>query len=140
MIAAAKCARVLRADRFQLPSLAARTDRAMRALLARATASSVYTSVAECLRRLPANGNPQIAMISILESRAGWRRRDEREFVHAFGHRHCAITFPVRFDTPSFAALVVRAEINNLLGDCDWPLLTHLQALAVSELQRLAKS
>ncbi len=131
----ARC--ILRGDRFRLPSLASHADRAMRALTARSTASSVYANTAAYLARIPIGGDPQMALAAVLEARPGWLRLSERDFVHRFGRRQSAIALPPRCDETVFAALVIRAEVSTLLGDCEWRLLTHLQALAASELQRL---
>jgi len=117
--------RVLRGEWLRLPSLAAHADRALRALTARNVAASAHASA-------------RTGLDAVLY-RAGWSQRGEREFVHTFGTRQFTITIPPRFDAPQLAALITRAEISTLLGDCDWPLLTHLQALAASELQHLGK-
>lgn len=97
----------------------------MRALTARNVAASVHAV---------ANTG-----LDAVVYRAGWSQRGNREFVYTFGSRQSAITIPVQFDAPMLATLVTRAEVSTLLGDCDWPLLTHLQALAVSELRHLSK-
>ena len=44
---------------------------------------------------------------------------------------------PWRLEAPVLAALITRAEINTILGDTEWTLLSELQALAARELQHL---
>jgi len=73
-------------------------------------------------------------LVSFLTSRPGWTRQGGRTFVHAFGGRQSEITIPASFDVRDAAALVTRAEINALLGDCEWPLLSAFQELAAREL------
>lgn len=130
-------ARILRAEWFQLAALARRADRAMRTFAARNTASSVYATV----NVMKSDGRPvrhsQHVLLASLESRPGWTRRSAHEFVHTFGRRQVEVTMPWRLEAPVLAALITRAEINTILGDTEWTLLSELQALAARELQHL---
>jgi hypothetical protein len=79
-------------------------------------------------------------LIAALAARPGWTSQHGRNLVHAFGSRQSAITIPPRFDAMTVASIVIRAELNALLGDCEWPLLSALQELAARELERLSAS
>jgi hypothetical protein len=85
--------------------------------------------------RLRATDDQPRMLLSSLAARPGWSRQSEQTFVHAFGSRQSEITFPTPVDVQTVAALVTRAEINALLGDCDWPLLSAFQELAARELK-----
>jgi hypothetical protein len=126
--------RTLRGEWFLLPSRAKHADRAMRTLAARATAQRVYAET------IGVAGAGAQTLLATLAKRPGWRRAAGQEFVHTFGARQSAINLPARFDAVTVASLAVRAEINTLLGDCNWPLLSALQDLAARELQHLASS
>lgn len=110
----------------------------MRSLAARATARNVYADLIHATRLDVSGRESSHLLLSAVASRPGWTRRGDREFVHTFGSRQSAIAIPARFDATSVAALVVRAEINTILGDCDWPLIAAFQDLAARELQKLA--
>lgn len=111
----------------ELEDLAARADRAMRTSAARGTAESV----AEMVR---AGGD----LLQALASRRAWSRRNEREFVCAFGTRSATVAVPQPFDPAQMAQIIVRTEVNVFLGGgADDLLLRELQALAQRELQRL---
>jgi hypothetical protein len=106
----------------------------MRTLAARATARRVYADTMGAMLRLRPADDPPRMLLSFVASRPGWTRQNGQTFVHAFGSRQSEITIPAPFDLRAVAALVTRAEINALLGDCDWPLLSAFQELAAREL------
>lgn len=106
----------------------------MRTLAARATARSVYADAVTVMLRLRAADDKPRMLLSFLAARPGWTRQGGQTFVHAFGGRRSEITVPASFDVREAATLVTRAEINALLGDCEWPLLSALQELAAREL------
>ncbi|HEY0156556.1 MAG TPA: hypothetical protein VGF28_04610 [Thermoanaerobaculia bacterium] len=124
----------LRGEWFLLPSLAQRADRAMRTMAARSTARRVYAETMSLVRSLRRPDDTPRILLSSLAARPGWRRQSGQTFVHAFGSRQSEITIPAQVDVRNVAALVTRAEINALLGDSDWPLLSALQELAAREL------
>lgn len=130
-------ARILRAEWFQLSTLARRADRAMRTFAARNTASSAYAAVSVITSNGRSVRHPQHVLLASLESRPGWTRRSAHEFVHTFGSRQAEVTVPWHLEAPVLAALITRAEINTILGDAQWTLLSELQALAARELQHL---
>lgn len=103
----------------------------MRTFAARNTAASAYATT------VGANRRDQHGLLAVLASRPGWTRRNLHYFVHTFGGRQSEITVPAHLDAPILASLITRAEINTLLGDCDWTLLAELQALGRRELQYL---
>ncbi len=109
----------------------------MRTLVARNVAASVYAATSGALLHARPSRDIQHVLLTVLAARRGWTRRSEREYVHTFGNRQSTITIPLQFDAPVLAALVTRAEIAVLLGDCEWPLVSALQALAARELQHL---
>lgn len=104
----------------------------MRTFAARCTAASAYATTARAVSR-----GDQHGLLTALASRPGWTRRSQRYFVHTFGGRQSEITVPSQVDAPVLASLITRAEINTILGDCEWTLLAELQALGRRELQHL---
>lgn len=79
-------------------------------------------------------------LLSALESRRGWRRQDERQFVCTFGARKGTLTVPSPFDAMQLIRLITRVEINVFLGDSDPEILADLHSLAQRELQLLTDS
>lgn len=107
--------------------IAARADRAMRTRAARTTAETVHAM-------LSASTDP----LASLATQRGWSRRNEREYVCAFGGRTSTLNVPASWDTEQLARLITRIEVNVFLGGgADDLLLRELQALAQRELQRL---
>jgi hypothetical protein len=106
----------------------------MRTLAARATARRVYTDAMGAMLRFRPTDDPPRMLLSYLASRPGWTRQSGQIFVHAFGGRQSEIAIPASCDVRAVTSLVIRAEINALLGDCDWPLLSAFQELAAREL------
>lgn len=129
--------RILRGEWFQLYSLARRADRAMRTFAARNTATSAYAAVSAIRSNVRFARHDKHVLLTSLESRPGWTRRSPHGFVHTFGSRQAEVTIPWRLEAPVLAALITRAEINTILGDTEWTLLSELQALAARELQHL---
>lgn len=112
---------------IDLEALAERADRAMRTSGARTTAESVYTMVRDADDVLEA-----------LAVRRGWSRRNEREFVCAFGNRTATLAAPRPFDQAMIARMITRAEVNVFLaGGADDLLVRELQAIAQRELEQL---
>jgi hypothetical protein len=129
--------RFLQAERYRLVMLSATADRAMRTRAARGRAQAVYASIREWMRGLTLRDGQQ-PMLDALGRRAGWTRRSHREFIFEFGGRRSIIIVPLAIDVPQLIAIVTRAEVSVLLGDCDWRILKELQSLAARELQQLA--
>lgn len=138
-ISALTVTRILRGEWFQLDSLARRADRAMRSFAARNMATSAYTTVSTLEGNRRSTTADQHALLTSLERRPGWTRQSTHEFIHRFGSRKVTVTMPWRVDAPVLAALITRAEVNTILGDTDWSLLSELQALAARELQHLCE-
>ena len=112
---------------IEFEDMAERADRAMRTFAARNTAHSVFTLV---------SGASDI--LEALEHWRGWSRRNEREFVCAFGGRSATLAVPRPFDPETMAKLITRTEVNVFLaGGADDLLVRELQALAQRELERL---
>ena len=110
-----------------LEDLAERADRAMRTSAARTTAESVHALVT--------SGHE---VLDKLATQRGWTRRNDREFVCAFGGRTSTLNVPAVYDAEQLARLITRIEVNVFLGGgADDLLLRELQALAMRELQRL---
>ena len=82
----------------------------------------------------------QANLLAALESRRGWQRRDEREFVCVFGGRKGTLTVPSPFNAIDLIRLIARVEINVFLGDSDPVILAELHSLAQRELQLLLAS
>src|SRR5688572_2025777 len=117
--------------------LAHRADRAMRTMSARRAAEETYgLMVATDFRA----GDGAERLLSALESRRGWRRQDERQFICVFGARKGTLTVPSPFDAMQLIRLITRVEINVFLGDSDPAILADLHALAQRELQLLCAS
>jgi hypothetical protein len=112
----------------------------MRTFAARRTAASAFATTTHAMVHYRFVRDDQHVLLTALSSRPGWARRTGREFVHTFGGRRAEITAPAQLQAPVLAALITRAEINTLLGDCEWTLLAELQALATRELQHLCAS
>lgn len=129
--------RILRGEWFQLYSLARRADRAMRSFAARNVALGAYTTVSIPKRDGRSARGDHDVLLASLERRPGWTRRGANEFVHTFGGRKATVSMPWRFDAAVLAALITRAEVNTILGDTEWTLLSELQSLAARELQYL---
>jgi hypothetical protein len=111
----------------ELEELAERTDRALRTSNARRTAEAVYDLV---------RSSPDV--LDALSHQRGWTRRNDREFVCAFGGRTSTLNVPAAYDVEQLARLITRIEVNVFLGGgADDLLLRELQALAARELQRL---
>lgn len=136
-ISALTVMRILRGEWFQLYSLARRADRAMRSFAARNVAANAYTTVSVLKGNRRSTTVDQQALLTLLERRPGWTRQGTREFAHQFGARNVTVTMPWRVDAPALAALITRAEVNTILGDTEWSLLSELQTLAARELQHL---
>lgn len=128
---------LLRILGFLDPSLARRTDRAMRTFAARGIAESVHAATLRMFS-LPMRFDRQSTILQALSARPGWSREGPAVFAHAFGSRRSVISIPAVIDQPTLAALMTRAEINAQLGDAEWQLLASFQDLAARELQRLA--
>lgn len=110
-----------------LEDIAARADRAMRTRAARTTAETVHAMLRD-------NTDP----LASLATQRGWSRRNDREYVCAFGGRTSTLNVPTTWDTEQLARLITRIEVNVFLGGgADDLLLRELQALAQRELQRL---
>ena len=110
-----------------LEDLAERADRAMRTSAARNTAQAVYTLV-----------STSDAPLTKLSAQRGWTRRNDREYVCAFGGRTSTLNVPASYTPAQLAHLITRIEVNVFLGrGADDLLLRELQALAQRELQRL---
>ncbi len=110
-----------------IEELAERADRAMRTRAARTTAETVHAM-------LRASTDP----LESLATQRGWSRRNDREYVCAFGGRTSTLNVPTVWDTEQLARLITRIEVNVFLGGgADDLLLRELQALAQRELQRL---
>ena len=136
-VSARMAGRILRGEWFQLQTLARRADRAMRTFAARNTATSAHATVSAMKSNGRSARHDKSVLLTSLESRPGWTRRSAHEFVHTFGSRQAEVTMPWRLEAPVLAALITRAEINTILGDTEWTLLSELQALAARELQQL---
>jgi hypothetical protein len=110
-----------------LEELAERADRAMRTSAARTTAESVFT--------LMHSGDEPLEKLA---TQRGWSRRNDREFVCAFGGRTSTLNVPATYTAEQLARLITRIEVNVFLGGgADDLLLRELQSLAQRELQRL---
>ena len=111
----------------ELEDLALRADLAMRTRAARTTAESVHTMV---------SSSPDV--LESLSTQRGWSRRNDREYVCAFGGRTSTLNVPAAWDNEQLARLITRIEVNVFLGGgADDLLLRELQAMAQRELQRL---
>lgn len=111
----------------EIEEIAARADRAMRTRAARNTAEAVYTMI---------QSSPDV--LESLSTQRGWSRRNDREYVCAFGGRTSTLNVPAVWDTEQLARLITRIEVNVFLGGgADDLLLRELQALAQRELQQL---
>ena len=111
----------------ELEDLATRADRAMRTRAARTTAETVYTMV-----------RSSQDVLESLSTQRGWSRRNDREYVCAFGGRTSTLNVPTAWDIEQLARLITRIEVNVFLGGgADDLLLRELQALAGRELERL---
>jgi hypothetical protein len=110
-----------------IEEIAQRADRAMRTRAARMTAEAVHAM-------LRASADP----LEALATQRGWSRRNDREYVCAFGGRTSTLNVPAAWDTEQLGRLITRIEVNVFLGGgADDLLLRELQALAQRELQRL---
>jgi hypothetical protein len=109
----------------------------MRTLSARKKAETINRDLRDLMAAARASSDPAEALLNGLANRSGWSRRGTRELVHRFGQRQAVITIPREIDLPRFIALVTRAEVSVLLGDCDWDILKDLQALASRELEQI---
>jgi hypothetical protein len=115
------------ADVEDVEDMAERADRAMRTSAARNTAQAVHTLVSST-----------DDVLAALTTWRGWSRRNEREFVCAFGDRSATVAVPSPFDARTMARLITRAEVNVFLaGGADDLLVRELQALAHRELEQL---
>ena len=111
-----------------IEDLAARADRAMRTSAARNTAHAVYAFVRDHQGRV----------LDSLATLRGWSRRNDREFLCAFGGRSAIVALPTSFDDEQTARLITRTEVNVFLGGgADDLLMRELQAMAQRELERL---
>ena len=113
---------VLRAERTGLQALAAHADRSLRTLAARRCAAAAF----EVARR----GQD-------LESRPAWVQLDRQTYQFAFGGRRAVLNVPNAVQPEELAAMIARMEIRILLGDAGAELVTHLQAYAAREIERL---
>jgi hypothetical protein len=120
-----------------IEELAERANRAMRTFSARNTAEAAYAVVQEAL--LSAESiDVEARVLKALESKRGWKRRSEREFVCTFGERSAVLNVPRPFDAEQMTRLITRIEVNVCLGGgVDDALMRELQSLALRELQRL---
>jgi hypothetical protein len=115
-------ATVLRAERVGLPALAAHADRSLRTLAARQCAAAAF--------ELARQGRA-------LQSRPAWVQVDRRSYQFQFGGRRSVLTVPNEVTPVELAAMIARMEIRILLGDAGPELVTHLQAYAAREIERL---
>ena len=126
----------MRAERFGLVSLATRADRAMRTLAARSVATNVCDELTFSVTNAAVRSPVVQLVLRKLASRPGWIRLAAGEYVCNFGGRRSRLSIPTRLDQRKLLALVTSAEINALLGDCAWPVLSHLQTLAARQLEQ----
>jgi hypothetical protein len=120
-----------------IEDLARRADRAMRTFSARDIAESTYTTVRDALLSAEA-GDAETRVLNALATRRGWKRRNDLEFVCAFGDRTSVLNVPRPFQAEQFARLITRIEVNVFLGGGTADaLLREFQSLAQRELQRL---
>lgn len=115
-------ATVLRAERCCIQALAAHADRALRTQAARRCAAAAFE-----LAKLGRD----------LDTRPSWVQIDRRQYQFAFGGRRAVLTVPNTVRPEELAAMIARMEIRILLGDAGPELVTHLQAYAAREIERL---
>jgi hypothetical protein len=113
---------VLRAERHGIRALATHADRALRTQAARRCAASAFEVARD---------------IHGLESRPAWSQLDRSHYAYTFGGRRAVLTLPNAVTTEELAAMIARMEVRILLGDAGAELVTHLQAFAARELERL---
>lgn len=120
-----------------IEELAERANRAMRTFSARNTAETAYSAVQEALLSAEAI-DAEARVLKALETKRGWKRKSDREFVCTFGERSAVLNVPRPFDPEQLTRLITRIEVNVCLGGgVDDSLMRELQSLAQRELQRL---
>lgn len=119
--------------------LAVRADRAMRTSAARRIAAEVHELALEALRQPGGDQGTEERILASLARRAGWHRRNEREFVCSFSGRNGSMAVPRPFEFDELTRLIARVEVNVVLGD-EPAILKDLQFVSQRELQRMLDS